>query len=106
MRAAVHEAELERLLQALQSANIRSILLKGWAVGRLYPESGLRPSGDIDLWIDPAQRRKAEALVPELGITQVVDLEHDQLRRFEPRSFREFYKSCDTARLGSIPVRF
>jgi hypothetical protein len=105
MRAAVHEAELERLLQALQSANIRSILLKGWAVGRLYPESGLRPSGDIDLWIDPAQRRKAEALVPELGITQVVDLEHDQLRRFEPRSFREFYKSCDTARLGSIPVK-
>jgi hypothetical protein len=105
MRAAVHEAELERLIEAFHAAGIRSILLKGWSVGRLYPESGLRPSGDIDLWIDPEQRGAAEVFLQDLALTQPLDLEHDQLRRFEDRSFAEFYASCESVQLGSTSVK-
>jgi hypothetical protein len=105
MRAAVHEAELERLMEAFHAAGIRSILLKGWSVGRLYPESGLRPSGDIDLWIDPEQRGAAEVFLQDLALTQPLDLEHDQLRRFEDRSFAEFYASCESVQLGSTSVK-
>jgi Uncharacterised nucleotidyltransferase len=105
-RAASHEAELERILSALQAAGIRSILLKGWSVSRLYPENGLRPSGDIDLWIDPAQRAQASEVLKAVAIgRQSVDLDHDQFRRFETRSFAEFYDSCDTVRLGLTPIK-
>src|SRR5215475_12932256 len=97
-RAAAHEAELERVAQTFHSAGIRSILLKGWSVGRLYPESGLRPSGDIDLWVDPEQRRVADTILRDLAVTQAVDLDHDQMHRFEEPSFGKFYDSCETAR--------
>jgi hypothetical protein len=40
-----------------------------------------------------------------LSIGQAVDLDHDQMRRFENRIFAEFYASCETVRLGSVPVR-
>lgn len=103
-RAAAHEAELERISAAFQAAGIRSILLKGWSIGRLYPESGLRPSGDIDLWIDP--NRHVRAILERVATRrQSVDLDHDQLRRFENRSFDEFYASCDTVHLGSTPIK-
>jgi hypothetical protein len=34
-----------------------------------------------------------------------VDLDHDQFRRFENRSFADFYASCDTVHLGSTPIK-
>jgi hypothetical protein len=105
-RAAAHEDELERVLLAVQAAGIRSILLKGWCVGRLYPDSGLRPSGDIDLWVDPGQRVEAvEVLERVASGRQLIDLDHDQLHRFESRSFADFYASCDTVHLGSTPIK-
>jgi hypothetical protein len=105
-RAAAHEAELDRVLSAFQAAAIRSILLKGWSVGRLYPESGLRPSGDIDLWVDPDQRLEAAEILEGVATwRQLVDLDHDQFRRFENRSFDDFYDSCDTVHLGSTPIK-
>jgi hypothetical protein len=104
-RAAAHEAELERILSAFHAAGVRSILLKGWSVGRLYPESGLRPSGDIDLWIDPAQRVQGDEVLKLIASgRQSVDLDHDQFRRFENRSFADFYDSCDTVHLGLTPI--
>ena len=104
--AAAHEVELERLLQALNAAGIRSILVKGWSVGRFYPESGLRPCGDIDLWVDPDQRAQVDEVVKRVASgRQAVDLDHDQFRRFENRSFADFYDSCDTVHLGSTPIK-
>src|SRR5260370_12421195 len=35
----------------------------------------------------------------------MADLDHDQLRRFENRSFDDFYASCDTVHLGSTPIK-
>ncbi len=37
--------------------------------------------------------------------SQLVDLDHDQLRRFETRSFADFYPSCDTVHMGSTPIK-
>ena len=105
VRAVLHETELCRLMHGLEAAGIRSILLKGWSVARLYPETGLRPSGDIDLWVDPEYRERADAIISNLSIAPAVDLEHDQFRRFENRSFDDFYASCDTVYLGSTPIK-
>ena len=104
-RAAAHEDELQRVLSVFQAAGVRSILLKGWSVARLYPESGLRPSGDIDLWIEPAQKAQAIELLKRVASgRQSVDLDHDQVCRFENRSFDDFYDSCETVHLGSTPI--
>ncbi len=104
-RAAVHEAELQCLVQAFNACNVRCILLKGWSIGRLYPESGLRPSGDLDLWVDPEHRKSANEILREVRIVQTIDLEHDQLHRFKERCFGEFYASCETARLGTTLIK-
>lgn len=104
-RAAVHEVELQRLARAFKACDVRCILLKGWSVARLYPESGLRPSGDIDLWVDPGQRKTADVILRELQVAHTIDLEHDQLRRFKERCFEEFYASCETASLGVTSIK-
>lgn len=46
-----HEIKVQKIFRLLRAAGVEPILLKGWAIGRLYPEIGLRPSGDIDLFV-------------------------------------------------------
>jgi hypothetical protein len=105
-QALAHEAELANVMQALHISGVRSILLKGWSIARLYPESGLRPPGDIDLWVDANQRAQAhEVLARVASGRQPIDLDHDQFRRFENRSFADFYASCETIHLGRAPLK-
>jgi len=50
------------LLQAVpyfRDQGIEPMLAKGWAVGRLYPEAGRRPYGDLDLMVLPSDFQKA-----------------------------------------------
>lgn len=60
--AALRESEVFRLTSLLENAGIESLLVKGWAVALLYPEPGLRPSGDIDLIVSPANYERAREL--------------------------------------------
>jgi putative nucleotidyltransferase-like protein len=49
--AKTHENKVQKSFRLFRAAGVEPILIKGWAVGRLYPEAGLRPSGDIDLFV-------------------------------------------------------
>jgi len=101
-----HETHLETIVSVLNHAGVRSILIKGWPAGRLYPEPGLRPVGDIDLWIDPDQRKQAASIIRELGaIAASVDLDHDQMTRFEDRDFEDLYRHGQTIKLSSTTAR-
>jgi hypothetical protein len=51
IESAVHEVNIRDVFQRLRAVDIEPILFKGWALARLYPEAGLRPYGDIDLWV-------------------------------------------------------
>jgi hypothetical protein len=51
IESAVHEVNIRDAFRRLRAANIEPILFKGWALARLYPEAGLRPYGDLDLWM-------------------------------------------------------
>lgn len=51
LEAAVHEIQVCDIFNRIRSMGVEPILFKGWALARLYPESGLRPYGDIDLWL-------------------------------------------------------
>ena len=49
--AKTHENKVQKSFRLFRQAGVEPILNKGWAVGRLYPDAGLRPSGDIDLFV-------------------------------------------------------
>lgn len=106
MQAARHEYALTKLLRVLRAADVDPILLKGWAVARFYPDSALRPVGDFDLYVASEQREAAEAVLsrPE-NQDYWVDLDHDELTRFEARSFQDLYKRSMTVKLGDTQVR-
>ncbi|PYX44356.1 MAG: hypothetical protein DMG79_20890 [Acidobacteria bacterium] len=58
VQAAEYEAEIGNVFSALRSSGIEPILIKGWAIARVYPEAGLRPCGDIDLCVSPYAGRE------------------------------------------------
>ena len=59
---------LAEILAAYDAAGIEVRVLKGMALAHLiYPEPGLRPMRDIDLLVKPAEARRAQALLAELG---------------------------------------
>lgn len=106
IHAAKHEREVAEVFQLLRSGGVEPILIKGWAIGRLYPEAGLRPSGDIDLCIAPEQHEIAQGALnrPE-NQRYWVDLEHDEITRFDRRSFQELYQRSELVALNGTQVR-
>jgi len=61
LAALVHEQEIKHVLSLLRAVDIEPVLVKGWAIARLYPDRALRPYGDIDLCVRPDQLAKAAA---------------------------------------------
>jgi hypothetical protein len=74
IQAAVHETNIKQVFKLLRSADVEPLLVKGWAIARLYPENGLRPYGDIDLCVHPADYVKARAALRGAGDRYPVDL--------------------------------
>jgi len=99
VQEAVQAEDLIRVADALGSAGVPFLLLKGWSVARLYPERGLRPVGDIDICVPPEALPDAKAaLRGDSDSLGVVDL-HAGLPDLQPASFRDLW-----ARRQTIPV--
>ncbi|MFL6337285.1 MAG: nucleotidyltransferase family protein [Pyrinomonadaceae bacterium] len=79
LQSALQEWEVEHVFGLLRTNGVEPVLLKGWAAAVLYPERGLRPTGDIDLCVRPERYEAARAALwgpGRLG-TSVTDLKHD-----------------------------
>ena len=61
--------DFEALSKRFTEQGIAHMPVKGYYLRRLYPVSGLRTFGDIDLLIHPEDRAKAHALMCALGYT-------------------------------------
>lgn len=105
MDAIAHERQVADALRLLRSARVEPILLKGWAIGRVYPELGLRPSGDIDLLVEPEQRTRAESAINAQPWRFQFDFEHGSVSRFGGLNFDELYDRSELVYLDGTLVR-
>jgi len=105
LQSAIHEREIGNALALLRSAGVEPILVKGWAMARLYPEVGLRPYGDLDLCVAPGDYRAARlALEKEANKTYTVDL-HRGFKTLDDRSWDELFTHSRLSRLENVEVR-
>jgi len=105
LQAGRKEDQIVQAITLLRSAGVEPLLVKGWAVARLYPERGLRPYGDIDLCVRPEQYAVATAaLAAPAAETVVVDL-HEGLRQLHRPSLDEVYERSRLVPLGDVDVR-
>jgi hypothetical protein len=105
LQAAIHEREIAQVFAWLRSAGVEPVLVKGWAIARLYPERGLRPYGDLDLCVRSEQYAAAEALLKSpAGRAFNVDL-HAAFNRLDDHGLDELLARSQLVRLGEVEVR-
>ena len=105
IESAVHEANVRDAFRRLRSVRIEPILFKGWAVARLYPEAGLRPYGDLDLWMGAPDLQVFNCEIQSNGDPGYRVEPHS---RFYPQYARSFDNVMDHSQLvplGDIQVR-
>lgn len=64
LREAVHGVEIARIASALAADGVRALVAKGWAIARAYPARGLRPPGDVDLFLAEADFEAGRRALP------------------------------------------
>jgi hypothetical protein len=105
LQAADHESDLRGAVGRLRAGGVEPILVKGWAAARLYPETGLRPYGDLDLCVAPAQLSAAMAVLTEAaGRIGWVEL-HEGVPDVADRPWAELYRRSRLVALGDGDVR-
>ncbi len=105
LRAIINEARVQRAFSVLQSVGVKPLLAKGWAVARLYPEPGLRPYGDTDLYLRSEEYDAAvRALRDPDTLRGPVDL-HRGFPELDDRSPDELYARSQRVKLGGVEVR-
>lgn len=105
LQAGIHERDIKEVITFFKRAGMEPVLVKGWAVARLYTERGLRPYGDIDLAFWPDQFDEAKALLQtEEGKKIDVDL-HKGFRKLDDLSFEELFARTEVVALGDVEVR-
>lgn len=107
LQTAIHEMSVTLAVKAARAVGVEPILLKGWAVARLYPETWLRPSGDLDLLVPPDKRAAAEAALraPNCGVLSVVDLHHDEFDSLDRSEWKALYRRSQVFSLEGESVR-
>jgi len=104
LQSAIHERDIQNILTVLDRAGIESVLVKGWAVARLYPESGLRPYGDIDLCVHPKQFAAAKGALSTEAKQYQIDL-HQGFAKLDTRSWNEMYARSELLKIEDVEVR-
>jgi hypothetical protein len=102
LQSAVGEGDVAEACRSLREAGLRACLGKGWALSRRYPQPGLRPCGDVDLYVrrqDAPRARRALARGPV-----AVDL-HAGFADLDDRDASEIERRAEQVALGGGSVR-
>lgn len=110
VRTLVREHAIKKVLRLLYRKGLEPILVKGWAAASLYPESGLRPYGDIDLVVRPEQHPAASGAIAmaipanNLEREYYIDL-HCGVEALDDHSYSVLYSRSTIATLDDVDVR-
>jgi hypothetical protein len=104
LRAAIHETSIQKAFRVLRGAGIEPILIKGWAIARVYPELALRPFGDVDLLVQPADYRKAVDIMADEAPGCPVDF-HAPAFELADRPLDDVFARSKLSRCGDEQVR-
>jgi hypothetical protein len=104
IQAALHETNLKEVVKLLRASEAEPILVKGWAIARLYPESGLRPYGDLDICVSPKDYSLAREALRAAGDRHPVDL-HKGTELLVDREWDELFERSRLVQLEETTVR-
>ncbi len=105
LQAKIHESKIQKIFRLLRATNVEPILIKGWAISRLYPQAGLRPFGDIDLFVPPEVVRKAQEVVQSEEAKDCwVDL-HDRISELDDRDVNDLFFRSQLVSCGAEQIR-
>ena len=110
VRTLLREHAIKKVLNLLHREGLEPVLVKGFAVARLYPEPGLRPYGDIDLVVRPEHHSAAATAISaanaanELERDYYIDL-HCGFGTLDDHSFDDLYSRSTIVRLDDVDVR-
>lgn len=105
LQSAIHEQHIEKVFRLLREAGIQGVLAKGWAASRLYPESALRPYGDIDLLVRPNDYGEAKSILESPEASDCwVDL-HKSFSEIDDRTIHDLFDRSMAVGLGQEQVR-
>ena len=66
LQAALNERALKQIIRVLRGRGVEAVLVKGWAIARHYPETGLRQYSDFDLCVLPDHFEAAKAALKSI----------------------------------------
>lgn len=103
LNAVQHEQRLAGAFAVLEAKGVTAVLGKGWAVARQYPRPGLRPYGDVDLYV-PAEQHAAAARALADAQASGVDL-HRGFAELDDYPPGELIDQARQAVVAGVPVR-
>jgi hypothetical protein len=105
LESRINKLKIERVFTLLHAAGIESILIKGWAAARYYPDQGLRPYGDIDVCVRKENYQSAKAALRDLDPVRFkVDL-HAGFAKFGIRDEAKLHARTELVNIGGAEVR-
>ena len=105
LQAVIHKTEIEEVITQLNAAGVEPVLVKGWAVARLYPEEGMRPYGDIDLCFLPDQYEKAMSILNNPTCRKYSVDDHDGFSKLDDQNTHEIISHTKPERIGNATFR-
>lgn len=105
IQALVRERQLAEIVRSLAEHQVTPLLGKGLVAARLYPEPGLRPYGDFDLYVPDEQYEIARtALMTGGAVLAPVDL-HRGFAELDDRPPDELYRRAQAIAIDGLAVR-
>jgi hypothetical protein len=105
LQSQINKTKIEKVFATLGAAGVESILIKGWAAARYYPEQGLRPYGDIDVCVPKKDYGRAEQALSTLDPVKFrVDL-HAGFAKFGIKEEEQVYERSESVRFNDAAIR-
>ena len=105
LQANIHQTKIQKLFQLMRANDVEPILLKGWAIARLYPQPALRPYGDFDLFVRPRDSHAAGRVIESEAVRgSWIDL-HSRLDELPETSAEDLFARSQLVACGDEQVR-